>query len=192
MTKIIPPSDYPRLHAIVAEYLPGTEAAALDKMCADNPFAMVGYYHENECHKSELIGVCYGGAGKDGDFSLDGIAIVHPHNAQGWGGELLAFFEAQVAALGYTSVSLGSADGYVERFYLKNGYTPTELKMYVTADCDPSSAKDASLPVSYTQPEGSRLKLVFSVDNYHEIDKASLCKHYNGSDAFYVFVKKLK
>jgi len=187
MTKIIPPSDYPRLREIVAEYLPGTEIPALDAMCTNNPSTVVGYYHKNE-----LIGVCYGFPAKDGDFSLDGIAIVWDYMKAGRGGELLAFFESQVAALGYTSISLGSADGHVERFYLKNGYTPTELKMYVTADYDPSSTQSAPYPVAYTQPEGDRLKLFFTVDNYHQMDKQALCKHFNGSDAFFVFVKQLK
>jgi len=187
MTKIIPPKDYPRLREIVAEYLPGTEISALDKMCADNPTTVVGYYHDDE-----LIGVCYGFPTKDRDFSLDGIAIVWDYMKAGRGGELLALFESQVKALGYTSISLGSADGYVERFYLKNGYTPTELKMYVAADYNPLSAQDAPYHITYIQPEGDRLKLVFTVNNYHQTDKDALCKHYNGSDAFFVFVKHLK
>jgi len=105
---------------------------------------------------------------------------------------LLAFFEAQIAALGYASISLGSADGYVERFYIKNGYTPVELKIYVSPDYDPALHANAPHPVAYTQSEGERLKLVFTVDNYQEINKAALCNHYSGSDAFFVFVKKLK
>jgi len=186
MTKIIPPKDYPRLRAIVEEYLPGAQITALDEMCANSPTAVVGYYHEDE-----LIGVCYGFPTNDGDFSLDGIAIVWDYMKAGKGGELLAFFDAQVATLGYTSISLGSADGYVERFYLKNGYTPTELKLYVSPDYDNALNETAPYPVAYTQPEGDRLKLVFAVHNYHEMDKTVLCEHFNGSDAFFVFVKQL-
>ena len=114
--RTIPPADYPRLFEIAAEYLPGTTPQALEEMCKNFLNAVVGYYLDDT-----LVGVCYGMGVDDTHFSLDGITIVQPHNAQGWGGELLAFFERQVAALGYKKISLGSADGYVERFYLKNG-----------------------------------------------------------------------
>ena len=60
---------------------------------------------------------------------LDGIAIVQPYNAVGRGGKLISLFEQCVSALGYKNISLGSADGYVERFYIKNGYTPVEMNL---------------------------------------------------------------
>ena len=106
-----------------------------------------------------IIGVCFGYECRQDEFCLDGIAIIHPHNGLGKGGKLLAFFETQVAALGYKKISLGSADGYVEKFYLKNGYTPTELKMYAETNDWEAKSKGYKYPVAYTQQEGERLKL---------------------------------
>ena len=124
--KIIPADDYSEFESLVAEYLPGTSMESLRNMYTNFPSACVGYYIDGR-----LLGCCYGAGEADGHFALDGIAIVFPFNAHGKGGALLAFFEKQVAALGYKRISLGSAGGYVERFYLKNGYTAIELKILV-------------------------------------------------------------
>ena len=185
-TKVIPPADYPRLYALVEEYLPGTSRDALDAMCAEFPSAVVGGYLEGA-----LIAVCYGMANDAEDFMLDGICVEWDYMKAGRGGELLAFFEAQVRALGYTRVTLGSADGHVERFYLKHGYTPVELKVYADEGfCEELSA-GYRFPVAYTQPEGARLKLVIAVTDYAAMDKEEIAAHYKGSDPFFVFTKRL-
>ena len=181
--KIIPKSDYIYLKQIVEEYL---SLSNLEKICEQFPSAVVGYYIDDK-----LIGVCFGFEIDDENFTLDGIAIIEPYNAKGRGGRLISLFEQNVSALGYKNISLGSADGYVERFYIKNGYTPIELKIYSQDDWEEKS-KNSKYPIAYTQKEGDKIKLVIKVDDYNSMNKAEITKYYNGKDSFFVFEKRIK
>ena len=175
--KIIPKSDYDVLKSIANEYLSDTN---IEKICKHHPTTIVGYYINDT-----LIGVCYGMEIDSENFMLDGIAIVCPYNAKGRGGKLISMFEKCVFALGYKKISLGSAGDYVERFYIKNGYTPIELKIYVDND----NLKDRKYPIAYTQQEGERTKLVINVTDYCNMNKREIEEYYNGTDSFFVFEK---
>jgi GNAT superfamily N-acetyltransferase len=71
-------------------------------------------------------GVAFGHRAADGGAILEGITVDDAHTAHGLGSLLLARFEQAAGDAGCCDVSLGSGDGYVEHFYLKNGYTQTE------------------------------------------------------------------
>ena len=185
--KIIPENDYYALENIVAEYMSGTEWTKY--ICKNFPTAVVGYYLD-----SELIGYAYGLAhpGANGKtFTLDGIVIVEPYSAAGRGGKLLAFFERCVYSLGFCSIDVGSAGGYVERFYLKNGYKAMELKILVEGDDWKEKQMDAPFPVVEVQTQGEYTKLVISVTDYFAMNKDEITEHYGGVESFFVFEKKL-
>jgi hypothetical protein len=184
--KIIPESGYEVLRQITNEYLPGTNLGSLDEMCKNFPSTIVGYYISDK-----MIGVCYGFEIDSENFMLDGIAVVQPYNAAGRGGELIALFEEEVSKLGYKNISLGSADGYVERFYIKNGYTPTELKIYVDYSGWEEKSANYKYPVAYTQTEGKYTKLVIKVQDYYSMNQDEIREHYNGSSSFFVFEKRV-
>ncbi len=90
------------------------------------------------------------------------------YNAQGRGGALLRALEGEARRRGYAAVSVGSADGYVERFYRKNGYVPVELKIFA--------------------PSGVT---VLPVVDYDAMDKRSLTAAHGGGHSFFVFRKEL-
>ena len=183
ITKIIPQQDYSALQSLVAEYL--SEGDSILDICEKYPTTTVGYYFDT-C----LIGAAYGVASEFNDgFSLDGIAIIHPYNGVGRGGKLLAFFEKRVALLGYASISLGSAGGYVERFYLKNGYRAAELKILVPPGT--TWKNHPAFPVVEVQEQGGYDKLVLAVADYFAMDKQELTRHYGGEESFFVFTKEL-
>jgi len=188
VVKIIPESDYNALENIITEYLPGgTEHTRY--ICKNFPTTVVGYYLD-----SELIGYAYGLAHPESDgktFTLDGIAIVEPYNAIGRGGKLLAFFEKCVYNLGFFSIDVGSAGGYVERFYLKNGYKAMELKILVENDDWKEKQKGYPFPVAEVQTQGEYKKLVIIVTDYYTMNKDEITEYYGGVDSFFVFEKKL-
>jgi len=89
--------------------------------------------------QGRLVGICYGwAAGKErcreGTIVLHGIAMVEEFAGQGYGSRVLRFFEEQVKRAGYGTVSVGSAGGYVDRFYMKNGYKPVAFMVCVPSD----------------------------------------------------------
>ncbi len=61
------------------------------------------------------------------DLVLEGIAVLDSCWRSGIGTRMLESLEEEARKKGKKSVSVGSAEGWVEKFYLANGYKPTEL-----------------------------------------------------------------
>lgn len=82
-----------------------------------------------------MIGVVFGwprnlDAPEDESFVIDGICIQEPFQKHGYGSLLLQAMEHACLLYGCPSISLGSAGGYVEHYYIKNGYEPICYKVY--------------------------------------------------------------
>jgi hypothetical protein len=177
--------DFIEFNNIVQEYLPGTTEDELYKIYHNNSSISIGYYLEDK-----LIGVCFGDIWDDMYFSLIGIAIIHPYNKQGRGSKLLQYFENVVKTKIYSKISVGSADGYVEHFYIKNNYVLSSLK--ILTDNEEWKQKHNDLfPVSKMEKQGEYTKLVIENIVYGKIDKQKICKYYGGYDCFYVFEKNI-
>lgn len=93
----------------------------------------------------KVVGVAYGwpralDAPEDTSFVLDGIAVEEGFQKKGYGTKLLRAFEKNARRYGFSSVSLGSAGGKTEKFYLKNGYIPTEYKVIAEDGTHPVKA----------------------------------------------------
>ena len=160
MEAIRPPREEERAAfcALAAEYLPDIAPAR----AWDMPLRL-GLFLEGR-----LIGLAFGQARSAREFCLQGIAVAHPYNAQGRGGRLLRALEDEARRRGFAALSVGSAGGYVERFYQKNGYRAVELKIRT--------------------PRGT---VVLPVFDYAAMDKATLTAQHGGTDSFFVFYKAL-
>lgn len=168
--KTISQDDYLSFLKIMDEYLPGDNEEQIYRMYKKYHSAFVGYYLEDI-----LIGICYGWPRSevvedDFSFSLSGIAIIHPHNSQGRGSKLISYFEESVKGMGYNNVSVGSADGYVEKFYMQNGYKPVQYKVL-------REGKD-----TYIHP-------LNSIEDYQQLNKDNIMENVNGYHGFVVFDK---
>ena len=78
-----------------------------------------------------VAGVAFGHPDRGDGATLEGITVDDAHTACGLGSLLLARFEQAAADGGYQDVNLGSAGGYVEHFYLKNGYQQAEYMVII-------------------------------------------------------------
>jgi len=117
-------------YRMVEEYLPDSDPTQLRDYATLFPKAFLVLL-ENE----EVIGVAFGWHRKltvpeDVSFVLNGIAVHHDKQQNGYGKQLLQAFEQAAKEYGAPTVSLGSAGGYVERFYIDCGYTPAEYKIW--------------------------------------------------------------
>lgn len=117
-------------YEIAAEYLPGSCEETMRRRAAQYPKAFVLLMAGDEA-----AGVAFGwprklDAPEDDSFCLDGIAVKAPFWRNGYGSMLLHTFEDAVREYGFPAVSVGSAGGYVEQFYISNGYLPAEYKRY--------------------------------------------------------------
>lgn len=82
-----------------------------------------------------VIGVAFGwnrmlDAPEDRSFCLDGIAVTEKFQKKGIGTELLMGICEAAYFYGCKSVSVGSAGGYVEKFYINAGFKPICYKTY--------------------------------------------------------------
>lgn len=115
---------------LAAEYLPGSSMKKMRERSELFLEAFIALEHEGD-----VIGVCYGWARKldvreDRSFVLDGIAIKSDFQKNGYGKILLDAFEKVVSGYGYYLISVGSAGGYVEKFYIDCGFIPKEYKVW--------------------------------------------------------------
>lgn len=116
---------------LAAEYLPGSNQDKMKAYAAMFPKAFIALVQNHE-----IIGVAFGWDRKlehpeDNSFVLDGIAIKYEYEKRGYGKALLKAFEEAAGSYGASVVSLGSAGGYVEKFYMDCGYIPKEYKVWV-------------------------------------------------------------
>lgn len=108
----------------------------------------------------EVIGAAFGRDRsvqfpEDDSFELCGIAVRYDLQLRGYGSMLLSEFEKAAAIYGANSVSLGSAGGYAERFYIKNGYIPTEYKVWKNGtSCAVKAFSDMEDYLSYKRGGG--------------------------------------
>lgn len=117
-------------YALAAEYLPGSDVQKMQKFVRMYPETFLVMLLERK-----VIGAAFGWPRRwadpeDESFTLDGIAVRAEHQKKGYGKQLLAAFESAAARYGAPCVSVGSAGGYVERFYIENGYVPKQYKVW--------------------------------------------------------------
>lgn len=118
-------------YQIVREYLPDSDMDKLPERAVLYPKAFVVLLLNHR-----VIGVAFGWPRKldvpeDNSFTLDGIAVSESYHRNGYGRALLKAFEKAVYNYGFSKVSVGSAGGYVEKFYMGCGYVPIQYKVYL-------------------------------------------------------------
>lgn len=135
---------------LTAEYLPDSEPDRMKAFYAEYPKAFL--YCEKD---GELVGVAFGRDRSvqfpdDDSFELCGIAVRFDNQRNGCGRAMLAEFEKAAKSYGAKAVSLGSAEGYAEKFYISCGYVPTEFKVWENgAPCLKKSFSDFDDYTSY-------------------------------------------
>lgn len=128
--KLLSPEYEEAFYRFTAEYLPDSEPERMRSFAAEYPKAFLLLLYEGE-----VIGAVFGRDrsrqfSEDDSFELCGIAVRFDFQRRGFGSMLLCEFEKSAAGYCCPAVSLGSAEGYAERFYIKNGYLPTEYKVW--------------------------------------------------------------
>lgn len=118
-----------QFYDLAGDYLPGSSPEKMRKYADVFPELFIALMLG-----SEVVGVAFGWHRKpehnDDSFVLDGIAVKHGYTRSGYGRQLLSAIEKAAKNYGAETVSVGSAGGYVEKFYIACGYTPKEYKVW--------------------------------------------------------------
>ena len=125
-------------------------------------------------------------------WSAGWICDSYDHAATGLGGRLLAAFEEHAGAVGYRSISVGSADGYVERFYLSHGYQQTEYMVKLNAD--DFDLDLTGLTVLRCRRGNGQVTLNVAADGYSSAARRALveCLGASDRDSVCIFAKELR
>lgn len=172
---------------LAAEFLGRSAADALIADFAAHPGLAIALAIDGT-----LEGVAFGHPDGAGGATLEGITVDDAHTAQGLGSLLLARFEQAAAAAGYSYTTLGSGSGYVEHFYLKNGYRQIEY-MVVIPRGQRQHLDLGGLTVlreRHREPAGLVLNIA-SPEGYSPVVKAALEQRLHASEVCCIFSKPI-
>ena len=119
----------PEFEQMLLEYLPGSELEVVRKKAKSFPETCLV-----ALQSGKVLGIAFGwpreAALPRKEYCLDGIAVRYEYWGKGVGGLLLEAFEEGMRKYGYQILSVGSAEGLAEKFYLKHGFVPQSFKVY--------------------------------------------------------------
>lgn len=191
-TAPIPETQFQTAFQIKMEYLDDEPFEIFHPRYRTYPDLFVGCFQDQT-----LIGVCYGWPFSDdfpeetGKILLKGITIIHPFSGKGYGSQLLGCFEEQVRKRGRWTITLGSAEGYVEHFYLKNGYQPVEYLIRVPKDALALDDQQKGYPIVKERWEGAEKILKIQADTYQPEFKGVLKEAFQAREVIYIFEKTI-
>jgi GNAT superfamily N-acetyltransferase len=146
----------------------------------------------------KLIGIAYGrpsdtseGVSEKDSATLNGIAVVEMFSGNGYGSQLLSFFNKQTKRVGYKTVGVGSAGGYVDRFYMKNGYTPIAYMIRLPSGKTGSPDLLTKHAISDERFDGHQQKLYVKIDSLDEVQKRALGDDFEAEEVIAIVRKKL-
>lgn len=137
-----------------------------------------------------LVGFALGRARTATSVELVGISVDDEHQRRGIGSRLLTRFEGAAADLGYDRVSVGSAGGYVDEFYLANGYRPESILVRTTRDARPDGYRDRFDVLRERDDDGTR-KVYVDPDGYDPGQVAAVRAFFDDPEAIYIMEKSL-
>lgn len=118
---------------LMAEYLPGNDPQQVHAYAQAYPEACLAL----TCGDT-VAGVAFGWPRRlrdpsDSSLMLGGLAVAQEARRRGFGRMLLNRFSQAAARYGCDTVSVGSAPGYAETFYIACGLIPVEYKVWTDA-----------------------------------------------------------
>jgi predicted N-acetyltransferase YhbS len=178
------PGDEPGALALVGALLPGMEEAFRRCAARAPELALVAV------EGAEVVGVCFAEVPHEGEgVVLDGLAVDGDRTRERLGSRLLAAFEERVGAAGFRRVSLGSAEGYVEQFYLQNGYIPVEFQVTTTEEEPPLD--DALEVMRFRETDDALVLNVASENGYTQAEKERIRELTSAHEVIFIFEKRL-
>lgn len=136
-----------------------------------------------------LVGICLGWPTDSDVVELVGIDVAPARRGWGIGSRLLEQFETNAEDLGIQKITLGSAGGAIDRFYVSNGYSPSKILVRGTAETLPADYRNLGYDVVKGQSGKSSLKIHLGVDEYDPSDLETIRERFQDDEAIYIMEK---
>jgi GNAT superfamily N-acetyltransferase len=137
-----PPSDFDAVYRMLCDRTGDRDRDAVEAWYVEHPELFHGAYVDDA-----LVGFTVGRARREDSVELVGIAVDDEYTRRGIGSRLLDAFETAATDLGYERMSLGSAGGYVDEFYLANGYEPESILVRLHPDDVPENYRELGFEI---------------------------------------------
>lgn len=137
-----------------------------------------------------VIGVCTGRSRGKREASLAGIGIEPDRRSEGIGTQLLERFEANASEAGIERLSVASAGGRVDSFYLNNGYSPEKI-LVMDPDGGPEDYDAARFEIEWDRNEDGTRKCYVNVAEYDPVVLETVREAFNDDHAIYIMAKTL-
>ena len=141
----------------------------------------------------ELIGVAYGHPSpRDPHHAiLHGIAVVEEQSGRGYGSQLLESFCQQALRAGCATISVGSAGGYVDHFYVKNGFRPVAYHICVPSAQEVPEELRAKYAVVSERLDGDLRRLSVHTSRLDNEFREQLLRDFGAREACAIMMKRL-
>jgi GNAT superfamily N-acetyltransferase len=138
----------------------------------------------------DLIGFALGVSGENG-VQLEGIGARESHRREGIGSALLDRSEAAARERDADRISLGSAGGYVDEFYVANGYQPESVLLRFESGSMPSRYRSLDYDIARERVEDGLKKCYLGVDSYDPAFLSEVREAFDDPEAIYIMEKPL-
>jgi ribosomal protein S18 acetylase RimI-like enzyme len=166
----VPESDFDAVYQLLCERVGGRDRASVQSWYDDHPELFHAAYDDNRAGGGAadvataggaadgVVGFALGRERGDDHVELAGIGVREAYTRLGIGSRLLDAFESAAADAGFERVSLGSAGGYVDEFYLANGYEPESILVRLHPEDVPENVHELGFEILRERREGDTRK----------------------------------
>lgn len=182
----VPESDLEAVHEFRTDRVDDRPLATVREWYEENPELFVAAYDGDE-----VVGICIGRDGPHEGVELNAIGVAESHTRRGIGSAMVDAFEEQVASLGFDRIGLGSAGGYVDEFYMANGYEPASVLVRLEPDEVPANYRELGYEIVEERIEDGTKKLYVGVDGHDPEFVEGVREAFDDPEAIYIMEKRL-
>ncbi|MXR19795.1 GNAT family N-acetyltransferase [Halobacterium bonnevillei] len=199
----VPESDFDAVYQLLCERVGHRDRATVRTWYDDRPELFHAAYEDSAGGGDAADGLREGGAAADvvgiaigrerGDdhVELAGIGVREADTRRGIGSQLLSAFETAAADAGFGRVSLGSAGGYVDDFYLANGYDPESILVRLHPDDVTENVRDLGFDILRERREDETRKFYVAPGGYDPERVEAVRSAFGDPQAIYVMEKRI-
>lgn len=181
----VPESDFQAVYDRLCSRVGDRDRAVVRAWYDAHPELFLAAYDAEDA----VIGFALGRERSDVTAELAGIGVRDEYTRRGIGSDLVAAFEDAAADAGFGCVSLGSAGGYVDNFYLENGYEPESILVRKAPDESLEEYRNLDFEILRERDHAGVRKLYVAPGGYDPERVDAVRGAFDDPDAIYVMEK---